>query len=66
MTQLIEDSTATISQPFTSVSYIAKLKNKTSIYYDPMNYILKHDQAAQNVPLISGKKNLQKWFQTIS
>ena len=66
VTQLIEDSTATISQPFTSVSYIAKLKNKISIYYDPMNYILKHDQAAQNVPLIRGKKNLQKWFQTIS
>lgn len=62
---LIINSSATISVPFTSVSYIAKLYKKPSIYYDPMNYILKSDRNNNGVTLISGKNNLKKWVTTI-
>ena len=62
---LIKNSHATISLPFTSVSYIAKKINKPSIYYDPENYILKNDKNNNGVTVISGIENLSKWFKSI-
>jgi len=62
---LIKNSHATISLPFTSVSYIAKKINKPSIYYDPENYILKNDKNSNGVTIINGIENLSKWFQSI-
>ena len=62
---LIKNSHATISLPFTSVSYIAKKINKPSIYYDPENYILKNDKSSNGVTVISGIENLSKWFKSI-
>ena len=65
LVELIENATATISQPFTSVSYLANSMNKLSIYYDPINYIRKNDEARSGVSLISGRKELNKWFKSI-
>jgi polysaccharide biosynthesis PFTS motif protein len=56
---------AVIGSPFTSVPYVAKMMNKSSIYYDPINYIFKNDKNSNNVPIIRGVKDLSKWFKSI-
>ena len=62
---LINDTTATISEVFTSVSYVAKLMGKNSIYYDPFNYIYKNDENRNGVSVVSGKTELEQWFKSI-
>ena len=63
--ELIKNTSGIISQAFTSVSYIAKLNGKPSIYYDPFNYILKDDNHRNGVQIKSGRKELSKWFKKI-
>ncbi len=62
---LINDTTATISEAFTSVSYIAKSLDKNSIYYDPFNYIDKNDENRNGVTVVSGRSELDQWFKSI-
>ena len=62
---LINNTTATISEVFTSVSYVAKLMGKNSIYYDPFNYIYKNDENRNGVTIVSGKSELEQWFKSI-
>ena len=59
---LIENSDITISYPFTSTAVIAKFKKKVSLFYDPSGKISKFDKASHNVPIISTKNELKKWF----
>lgn len=51
--------------PFTSTALIAKELGKVSIYYDPTGLIQKDDRAAHGIPIISGKKELKNWLETI-
>jgi len=59
---LIDNCEITISFPFTSTSVYALLKGKITFYYDPLNIISKNDPAAHGVKIISGIKELKKWF----
>lgn len=63
--QLIQKSKIVISMPFTSTALIAQELGKVSIYYDPTGLIQKDDRAAHGIPIISGKKELKNWLETI-
>jgi len=61
-TQVIRNSKACISIPFTSTALIAKLEGKPSIYYDPTGMIQKDDRAAHGIPVVVGPKELDIWI----
>jgi polysaccharide biosynthesis PFTS motif protein len=59
---IIEKASAVISMPFTSTAYIAKLKGKPSVFYDPQNIIFKDDRASHGISIISGRNELTEWI----
>ena len=63
---IIEGAMAVISMPFTSTALVANFSNKPSIYYDPSGLIQKDDIAAHGIDIISGRKELQMWFQNLT
>ena len=65
MHQLIEQSKAVISMPFTSTALIAKHLGKPSIYYDPRNLLLKNDLGSHGIEIISDSNRLRKWLSTV-
>ncbi len=64
--EIIGKSALVISMPFTSTALVAKSEGKKSIYYDPSDKIDKSDRAGHGIMLLSGKKELENWFQVIS
>ena len=63
--KIIKSATASISMPFTSTGQVAQINNINSIYYDPTKILFKDDRGRQNCELISGKNELDLWFQTL-
>ncbi|MFL0162060.1 polysaccharide biosynthesis PFTS motif protein [Aquirufa salirivi] len=60
---LIKKVEVVISLPFTSTALIARDEGKLSIFYDPSGIIQKDDRAAHGIKVISGKAELDEWFQ---
>jgi polysaccharide biosynthesis PFTS motif protein len=60
--KLIDNSIAVISMPFTSTALYGSSRNKPSIYYDPVCWIEKNDEAAHGIPIILGKEMLKNWL----
>jgi polysaccharide biosynthesis PFTS motif protein len=63
--QIIQQTKACISMPFTSTALMAKLEGKPSVYYDPSGLIQKDDRAAHGVPVLSNIDELQEWVKSI-
>ena len=59
--RLIKSTDLSISIPFTSTALIGKHMNKPSCFYDPLKILDKDDRASQNLEVIKGKINLEKW-----
>ena len=62
---VIQQTKACISMPFTSTALMAKLEGKPSVYYDPSGLIQKDDRAAHGVPVLSNIDELQEWVKSI-
>jgi len=65
-TQVIQNTEACISSPFTSTALIAKLEGRPSIYYDPTGMIQKDDRAAHGIPVVTGLNELERWVEQLS
>ena len=63
--QVIENSIAVISMPFTSTALIARELGKPSVYYDPSGLLQKDDRAAHGIPILSGQKELKDWMSNL-
>ncbi len=63
--QLIVNSKAVISMPFTATAVIAKSMGKPSVYYDPNRIIQKDDKGAHGIPILTGKKELYDWVTSL-
>lgn len=61
----ILDPVAAISAPFTSTAIISKENNIPSIYFDPTGILDKDFKINNGIQLISTKKELHKWFESI-
>ena len=64
-TRLVKKCDALISFPFTSTALLGEYMLKPSIYYDPINYVMKDDRGAHGVSIISGKEELGRWIKSI-
>jgi polysaccharide biosynthesis PFTS motif protein len=60
--KLIDKSLGVVSIPFTSTANYGRDRGKPSIFYDPVSWINKNDPAAHDIPIVTGKKNLQEWL----
>ena len=60
--RLTELTDLSVSIPFTSTALIGKFMNKPSCFYDPLGILDDDDRAAQNLEVIKGKENLEKWI----
>ncbi len=63
--QVIENSIAVISMPFTSTALIARELGKPSVYYDPSGLLQKNDRAAHGIPILSGQEELKDWMSNL-
>jgi len=65
--QIIQQTKACISMPFTSTALIAKLEGKPSVYYDPSGLVQIHStkEAAHGIPVLSSIDELQEWVKSI-
>ena len=63
--QIIQQTKACISMPFTSTAIIAKQEGKPSAYYDPSGTIQKDDRAAHDIPVLSGINELEDWVKSL-
>ena len=63
--KIIKNASGSISMPFTSTAQVAQINNINSIYYDPIEILFKNDRGRQKCELISGKNELDLWFQTL-
>ncbi len=64
--QLIVQSDAVISMPFTSTAIIAREMGKPSVYYFPNDLIQKDDRAAHGIPVVIGRDELYQWLLSIN
>jgi polysaccharide biosynthesis PFTS motif protein len=63
--ELIQNSAAVISMPYTSTALIARALGKVSVYYDPSELLRKDDIAAHGIPVLAGKYELEQWIARI-
>ena len=56
---------ASISAPFTSTALYAKNLGRPSIYYDPVGWMQRDDEAAHGIPVLCGKDELRVWVNQI-
>ena len=63
---IIANSSAVISMPFTATALLGRAAGKPSIYYDPEGLIQKNDPAAHGIPILSGKLELEIWVRGLS
>lgn len=62
---VIENSIAVISMPFTSTALLGREMRKPSIYYDPHGLLQKNDRAAHGIEILSGKEELIRWVASV-
>jgi len=63
---IIQQTKACISMPFTSTAMIAKHEGKPSVFYDPSGIIQADDRAAHGIPILFTIDELQKWVEGIN
>jgi polysaccharide biosynthesis PFTS motif protein len=63
---IIQQTKACISMPFTSTALIAKHEGKPSVYYDPSGMICKDDRAAHGIPVLNNIDELQQWIEEVN
>lgn len=63
--RLFKETDIVICQPFTSAALYARQAKKPVIYYDAVSFFEKEQPAAQNIPILQGKQELQLWLQKI-
>jgi len=63
--RLIKDCRAVLSMPFTSTAHIGAFFDKPSIYYDGTGRISNSEPTALGIAMISNKKELKSWLQSI-
>ena len=61
---IIQQTKACISMPFTSTALIAKHEGKPSVFYDPSGIIQKDDMAAHGIQVINNLYELEEWVKT--
>ena len=59
--RIIDESKFSIAQPFTSVGHYENLNNKL-VFFDAFNILPKHHDECFGTPLLSSKKELDKWI----
>ena len=62
--KVVDASYATVVQPLTSVGFYQE-KNKNIIFYDPLSKLHITHSERKNTDLVSGKQNLNKWFDNL-
>ena len=60
--QLIENSFAVISIPFTSTGLVARDRGRPSAFFDPTGRVPNPHPAGRDLPLFRGKTDLQSWL----
>ena len=63
---IIQQTKACISMPFTSTAMIAKHEGKPSVFYDPSGIIQADDRAAHGIPILFTIDELKKWVEGIN
>ena len=63
--QVIKESVAVISMPYTSTALLGREQGKPSVYYDPFSQCQKEDPAAHGIEVLSGYDELQAWVISI-
>ena len=63
--EVIEKCSCVISIPFTSTGIIAKHLSKPSAFYDPTGLLQKWDRGSHGLPILSNKKELELWIDTV-
>ena len=63
--QIIQQTKACISMPFTSTALMAKTEGKPSVYYDPSGIVCKDDKAAHGIIILSNIDELTQWVRNI-
>lgn len=63
--QVVQNTLATISIPFTSTSIFAKYENKPSAYYDPTGLMRKDLNASHGIPILSNINELREWVKNL-
>ncbi len=62
---VIKNSIATISMPFTSTAFIGKELNKPSIFYDPTGLVSKNNNNSNGIQIINKIDELDNWANQI-
>lgn len=65
-TSILQQSSFSISLPFTSTAVLAKYNFNQSIFYDPVGIFASDDPLAHGVPIVSGIDNLSTWISKLS
>ncbi len=60
--EVIAHSVAVISMPYTSTALLGREMGKPSAYYDPNGVLDKNDPGAHEIPVLSGRKELETWL----
>ena len=47
--------------PFTSPAFISKIKEKPTVFYDPIKWINLKDPSAMNLEIINNREDLNNW-----
>ena len=63
---IIQQTKACISMPFTSTALIAKHEGKPSVFYDPSGITQADDRAAHGIPILVSIDELQQWVEGIN
>jgi polysaccharide biosynthesis PFTS motif protein len=63
---VIENTIATISIPYTSTGIVAALKEKPSVYFDPLNLLEYDTDVSHGLPLLQSKQALEEWVKSIA
>jgi polysaccharide biosynthesis PFTS motif protein len=63
--QIVQQVAGVISMPFTSTALVADSYARPSVYYDPTQKLFKTDRGTQQLPLISGKQELNDWLTSL-
>jgi polysaccharide biosynthesis PFTS motif protein len=62
---VIKNSIATISMPFTSTAFLGKELNKPSIFYDPTGLVSKNNNNSNGIQIINNIDDLDNWVNQI-
>lgn len=64
--QLIQESIAAISIPFTSTAHYAQQMGVNSVYFDPWSCVSSDSPSRRDVPLFGSQSELHSWFNSVS